>query len=57
MASSYLYSFTPRTNTAIYGGYGDVRSGDTAAYHGNREARWLPLQRTFFIKVSYGFRP
>jgi hypothetical protein len=57
LSSSYLYSFTPRANTAIYVGYGDVRSESVADHDGMVVDRWAPLQRTAFVKVSYGFRP
>jgi hypothetical protein len=56
LASSLLYSYTPQANTAVYVGYGDVRS-DVALDPAANPRRWEPLQRTAFVKVSVGLRP
>jgi hypothetical protein len=34
-----------------------VRSESVADHDGMVVDRWAPLQRTAFVKVSYGFRP
>jgi hypothetical protein len=54
LATSFLYSYTPRPNTALYVGYGDVLAEPS-------EEMRLPglrrVSRVFFFKISLGFRP
>lgn len=51
---SFLYSFTPRPNTALYLGYGDVLEDPLAEYSSTGLRR---LNRVLFLKLSHGFRP
>jgi hypothetical protein len=51
---SFLYSFTPRPNTAFYLGYGDVLEDPIAEYSPTGLRR---LNRVLFLKLSHGFRP
>jgi hypothetical protein len=57
VSTSLLYSYTPRTNTAVYVGYGDVRLEAVVPDDLNRQRRWPVDTRTFFLKITYGFRP
>jgi hypothetical protein len=57
ISTSLLYSYTPRTNTAVYVGYGDIRLETDVPDDLNRARRWPVDTRTFFVKVTYGFRP
>jgi hypothetical protein len=55
-ALSLLYSFTPRPNTAVYVGYGDILYDDLDPLDFAPRPGWNRLRQTFFVKGSYGFR-
>jgi hypothetical protein len=55
-ALSLLYAFTPRPNTAVYLGYGDLLYDDLDPVDLTPRPGWNRLRQTFFLKVSYGFR-
>jgi hypothetical protein len=57
ISTSLLYSYTPRTNTAVYVGYGDTRLERILPEDLNRHRDWSVDTRTFFVKLTYGFRP
>jgi hypothetical protein len=53
---SFLYSFTPRTNTALYLGYGDLLFDDVDPRDRQPRSGWNRLRRTLFLKLSFGYR-
>jgi hypothetical protein len=53
LALSFLYSVTPRPNTAVYLGYGDLLE-DPLLPHSPPGLR--RVNRTLFLKLSHGFR-
>jgi hypothetical protein len=53
---SFLYSFTPRTNAALYLGYGDLLFDDVDPRDRQPRSGWNRLRRTLFLKLSYGYR-
>jgi hypothetical protein len=54
LSVSALYGWTPRPNTAIYAGYGDVLDRDLPDGLPNPRDRFERVRRTLFIKISYG---
>jgi hypothetical protein len=55
LSLSLLYGYTPRAHTAVFAGYGDVFADATGP---DSRVRELTLQqRSFFVKLSYGYRP
>jgi hypothetical protein len=54
LAMSFLYSFTPRPNSAIYFGYGDVLEDPLEEF---RRPGLRRVSRVLFLKLSHGFRP
>lgn len=50
-----LASYTPRPNTALYLGYGDIQERQPDDEH-RAEDRYRPIRRAFFVKLSYGYR-
>jgi hypothetical protein len=54
---SLLYSYTPRPNTALYLGYGDLFAADVPLHGEDRDTRWAREQRTLFVKLAIGWRP
>jgi hypothetical protein len=57
LSLSLLYSYTPRANTAVYLGYGDLLYDGLDPLDLTPRPGWNRSRRTLFLKVSYGFRP
>ncbi len=57
LSLSLLYSYTPRPNTAVYLGYGDLLYEGLDPIDLTPRPGWNRLRQTLFLKVSYGFRP
>jgi hypothetical protein len=57
LSLSLLYSYTPRPNTAVYLGYGDLLYDGLDPSDLTRRPGWNRLRQQLFLKVSYGFRP
>lgn len=53
---SFLYSYTPRPNSALYLGYGDVLFNGIEPLDGRRLPGVRRASRSFFAKASYNFR-
>jgi Carbohydrate family 9 binding domain-like/Domain of unknown function (DUF5916) len=52
---SAVYGFTPRPNTAVYVGFGDLLDHEEAAGDLHQRAEALrSVRRTWFVKMSYG---
>ena len=56
MGLSFLYSYTPRPNTALYIGYNDLLFNGLDPLKGTRMPGLFRKQRTLFAKLSYNFR-
>ncbi len=56
LSLSFLYTYLPQPNTAIYAGYGDVLLNDLDPLSGARAEGLQRVRRTFFIKLSHNFR-
>jgi hypothetical protein len=54
---SLLYSYTPRPNTAVYVGYGDLLYEGLDPIDLTTRPGWNRLRQQLFLKLSYGFRP
>jgi hypothetical protein len=57
LSLSLLYSHTPRPNTAVYLGYGDLLYEGLDPIELTPRPGWNRLRQQLFLKVSYGFRP
>jgi hypothetical protein len=57
LSLSLLYSYTPRPNTAVYLGYGDLLYDGLDPSDLTPRPGWNRLRQTLFLKISYGFRP
>ncbi len=53
---SFLYSYTPRPNTAIFVGYGDTLFNGFDPLFNRRESGLFRESRSFFAKFSYNIR-
>ena len=53
---SELFAYTPRPNTALYVGYGDLLYNGFDPIAQTRSPGLFRLRRSFFVKVSYNYR-
>lgn len=53
---SFLYSYTPRPNSALYIGYGDALYNGFDPLYGIRQPGLVRQSRSLFAKISYNFR-
>jgi len=56
LSTSLLYSYTPKPNTAVYAGYGEIGFDGTDPFTGAAFSGYRPYRRTLFVKLSYDFR-
>jgi hypothetical protein len=56
MGVSFLYSYTPRPNTAVFIGYNDLLFNGLDPLHNERTPGIFRLRRTLFTKLSYNLR-
>ncbi len=57
LSLSLLYSYTPRPNSAVYLGYGDLLYEGLDPNELTPRPGWNRLRQQLFLKVSYGYRP